>query len=130
MTSLLTLRILVVVELVLAAAYFYFTGELKGDLPLLLQPYLKSLNATSPQWPDNWPVVFGLFIVALNVVALIGLFVKQKWARSLYLVSAPALLLIGLFLGPKVDHAVAYTIDVFSVFVMGLIVSHLLYKVR
>lgn len=128
MSSIMTLRALVVIELALAAAYFYLTGALKGELPLLLQPYLKSLEATTPQWPDNWPIVVGLAIVALNVLALFGLLAQQKWARGLYLVSTPALLIICLFLGPKVDHAIAYTVDVFSVFVMGLIVSHLLYR--
>lgn len=128
MKSTQTLRVLIVVELALAGVYFYLSGALKGELPLLLQPYLKSTAALSPQWSDNWPIVAGIGILVLNVLALLGLWFRQSWAHGLYLISTPALLVICFFLGPKVDHAIAYTVDILSVFVMGLIVSHIVNK--
>lgn len=124
--SLTILRVFIALEWLLALAFFYFSFALKADLPELLQPYLENLSVEG-NGPSGLALAIGFALVFANLTALIGLWFEATGARALYFFTTPAILFICLFLGPKVDHAVAYTLDVLSVFFMGLIVCHLLY---
>ena len=97
-------------------------------LPGLLQEYL-ALEAESEEISisDILVLIIGMPTLVAFIAALIGLIRVKLWARKLYLLTAPLMILVCLLVNPYVETGVGYTLDQLSVFLSGMIMALLLY---
>ena len=117
------LRFAIVADVLLGIAGIVLSSMLEGHLPLPLREWL---NASEEVDLTAGDVAFGLIallMLALMIVALVGLFFIQRWARWLYLGGLLALYILAMFLGPTVEHAVADVVADISTLVEGVILG-------
>ena len=61
-------------------------------------------------------------IVAI-IVASVGLFMLKRWAAKLYLIAFVAMLILGPFAGPSVEHALSGTLISIAYILSGLVIG-------
>ena len=116
------LRVAILAEVLLGVFSALLDIALQSKLPEPLRNYLA---AESESWSatDNIVLVIGVPMVVATIVGWIGLWRLWRPARSIYLYSWLAGLLLTAFSGPAVSSAFGYTLSDASVLSAGLILG-------
>jgi uncharacterized membrane protein len=117
------LRIALLVEWGLIIATIATSFLLESALPSPLRQYVQAESERDLTPADLAVAIGGILIVAMTVVATIGLFLFQRWARPLYLVTTLASFGVVLLAGASVEHAVSETLGELAVLVSGVILG-------
>lgn len=117
------LRIAILAEWGLIIATIASSFLLESSLPSPLRGYVQA-ESERDLTPADLPVAIGgILILVLTVVGTIGLFLFQRWARPLYLVTTLASFAVVLLAGPSVEHAASETLGELAVLVSGVILG-------
>ena len=90
-----------------------------ATLPLELREY----RQRALQNPPMWIVVVGLLAFVGGIVSLVGLWMLQRWARTLYLTLIIAGVGIVPFAGPYVEGGWSYALYALANLIGGVIVA-------
>ena len=112
-------RTILLVSFVLGIIAMVVGAASTAALPLELREY----RERALQNPPMWIVVVGLLAFVGGIVSLIGLWMLQRWARTLYLTLLIAGVGIVPFAGPYVEGGLSYALYALANLIGGTIVA-------
>ncbi len=119
----LALRIALIAEFLCVIVSIAFSFTLQDALPPLLAEWLAQEDARDPTADE---VLLGFVFVPILVgylVAMVGLFLLQPWARWVYLGITVVVIPLSLLLGPTVQHALEATADGLATTLGGIVIG-------
>lgn len=117
------LPLLVLADFVLSVASIAIEGILHGTLPGDLQAYV--FESFGPPWSLSGLAVTVFWSVALGatITAWIGLLVRWRFAREIYLAAWGAMLAVVLLSGPSVMTAAGAVVETLAAIVSGILIG-------
>ena len=98
------------------------------DLPFLLQEYAAQRDLAAPTAGDQLIGWYALVWIVGSVVASVGVFLLQRWARLLFLAMAALGCVLQAFLEPSVSTAWSATAETAAQVVVGITIGVLYFS--
>ncbi len=110
------------------AIYLSLSFALESALPETLQSYLAMEYEREITAMELGVLIFGLFIIVIQLVSSVALFRQKIWAAKPFIITSVfGFILVG-FIGPSVEHAVAATFSYFESACIGFIIAIILFS--
>ena len=127
MSSRTTLRLAIVIHWLSIVVGVAVSFPLEAQLPEILQHYLVWDMDQAVSSAELFILLIGLVFIVVSLVGSVGLFLFRIWGRNLFIVSSIAMLSLGPFLGPTVEHALESVFSSLESISEGLILALVLF---
>ncbi len=122
------IRILAAADLVLFVLAISTSFNLESRLHPLLQEYLQLEAEWDFSRRADIFLLISIPVLVVNFVSLFGLVFRQSWAANVFFISSIIFLILGLFTGPAVDHAVPNVLGGLACMSEGVILYLLIFS--